>query len=55
MTEIWKVVKGYEGLYKVSNHGEVWSVRRQKLLKKSKGTKGYYKVILTKNKKPKKL
>ena len=53
MTEIWKDVKGYEGLYKVSNHGEVWSERRQKLLKKSKGTKGYYKVILTKNKKPK--
>ena len=53
MTEIWKDIEGYEGLYKISNHGEVWSERKQGLLKKGKGTKGYYKVILTKNKKPK--
>ena len=29
MTEIWKDIEGYEGLYKISNYGEVWSVRKQ--------------------------
>ena len=46
MTEIWKDVKGYEGLYKVSNHGKVWSVRSQKLLKKFECSTGYYAVTL---------
>ena len=53
MTEIWKDVKGYEGLYKVSNHGEVWSERKQGLLKKGKGGREYYRVVLTKNKEKK--
>ena len=53
MTEIWKDVKGYEGLYKISNYGEVWSVRKQGLLKKGKGGRGYYSVSLYKNKKQK--
>ena len=35
MTEVWKDVKGYEGLYKVSNHGKVWSV--EDALTKPKG------------------
>ena len=29
MIEIWKDVKGYEGLYQVSNHGKVKSVKRK--------------------------
>ena len=53
MTEIWKDAKGYEGLYKISNHGEVWSERKQRLLKKGKSATGYYKVVLYKNKKHK--
>ena len=53
MTEIWKDVKGYEGLYKVSNHGEVWSERKQGLLKKGKSGREYYRVVLTKNKEKK--
>ena len=53
MTEIWKDVKGYEGLYKISNYGEVWSVRKQGLLKKGKCATGYYSVSLYKNKKKK--
>ena len=53
MTEIWKDVKGYEGLYKISNHGEVWSERKQGLLKKGKCATGYYSVSLAKNKKQK--
>lgn len=28
MEEVWKDIKGYEGLYKVSNYGRVWSVKR---------------------------
>lgn len=28
MEEIWKDIKGYEGLYKVSNYGRIWSVKR---------------------------
>lgn len=28
MEEIWKDIEGYEGLYKISNFGRVWSVRR---------------------------
>ena len=53
MTEIWKDIEGYEGLYKISNYGEVWSVRKQGLLKKNDGEKNYYRVTLSKNKKKK--
>ncbi|QYG31004.1 HNH endonuclease [Mammaliicoccus sciuri] len=52
MTEIWKDIKGYEGLYEISNYGEVWSVRKQTLLTKCE-TSGYHCVGLTKNKKRK--
>ena len=48
MTEIWRDVKGYEGLYKISNYGDVWSVRKQMLLKKGKCGREYYRVVLTK-------
>ena len=53
MTEIWKDIEGYEGLYKISNYGEVWSERKQGLLKKGKCATGYYSVSLYKNKKQK--
>lgn len=33
MEEIWKDIKGYEGLYQISNKGRVWSVRKQKYMK----------------------
>ena len=33
MTEIWKDIKGYEGLYKVSNTGKVYSYKRKKELR----------------------
>ena len=33
MKEIWKDVLGYEGVYKVSNCGRVWSVRKKILMK----------------------
>ena len=55
MTEIWKDAKGYEGLYKISNHGEVWSEHSQKLLKKVKDSTGYYATTLAKNKEYKRI
>ena len=29
MTEIWEDIKGYEGLYQVSNHGRIKSLERR--------------------------
>lgn len=41
--EIWKDIKGFEGLYKISNHGNVYSIRRKKILKPSNsGDKDWY-------------
>lgn len=51
MQEIWKDIKGYEGLYQVSNLGRVKSVdridgigryKKEKVLKPSVGHNGYY-------------
>ena len=65
MQEIWKDIKGYEGLYQVSNLGNVKSLGRityggkygthklkEKILKTT-GTGKYYQVILRKNSKNK--
>lgn len=54
MNEIWKDVKGYEGLYKVSNTGKVFSCKsKQTLTQALTGTTfntrpGYYRVMLYK-------
>lgn len=54
MVEIWKPVVGYEGLYEVSNTGEVRSLfRYKKLLKPTVARNGYCAVELFKNKKRK--
>lgn len=59
MAEEWRDIAGYEGLYQVSNLGNVKSLIRwkgthylptEKILKKSKTTTGYWKVELTKDK-----
>ena len=55
--EIWKNIKNYEGLYKISNLGRVKSLpkyagrsyRKAKILKTNLDTNGYVKVILCKN------
>ena len=56
--EIWKDVVGYEGFYKVSNKGNVYSVERRdsrgreiggRILKPSPDTNGYLQVVLYKN------
>lgn len=52
MEEIWKDVIGYEGLYKVSNLGNVMNLKRNKILKLRKRM-GYNSVILYKNNEPK--
>tara|TARA_R100000544_G_scaffold25671_1_gene13083 strand:+ start:212 stop:715 length:504 start_codon:yes stop_codon:yes gene_type:complete len=54
MKEIFKDIKGYEGLYQVSNLGNVKSLKRKhvtkdKLLSPCMANNGYLKVNLTKN------
>lgn len=49
-SEIWKDVVGYEGLYKVSNLGNVYSYYTNKMLKQGSHWDGYRFVILYKNK-----
>ena len=62
MQEIWKEVKGYDGIYEVSNLGNVKSVDRivlnkgkypflknGKIIKKRISTTGYYIITLCKN------
>ena len=54
MTE-WKPIKGYEGLYEVSNEGNIKTLHKRyknkSILKQSKGSRGYLLVTLNKNKK----
>jgi len=57
MKEIWKDIKNYEGLYRVSNRGRVKSlydgrhkIKREKMLTLFKKNTGYYQVTLSKNK-----
>lgn len=49
--EIWKYIKGYEGLYQVSNFGRVKSIKfgKERILKTFKNTRGYLQVNLCKN------
>ena len=48
--EIWKDVKGYEGLYVVSNHGRVKNFVTKKLLSPQDNGVGYLRVELWKDK-----
>ena len=51
MIEEWKDIEGYEGLYQVSNLGNVRSLwfEKERLLKLYKDMKGYYRITLCKN------
>ena len=49
MEEIWKDIKGYEGLYQVSNLGRVKNVKRNKVLSKRLNKLGYDSALLFKN------
>lgn len=45
--EFWKDIKGYEGLYQISNSGNVKSLRTNKILKTNMNNCGYKQVILS--------
>ena len=47
--EIWKDIEGYEGLYKISSFGNVFSVRRNRLLSGKIHYSGYKHILLSKN------
>lgn len=53
LVEEWKDIKGYEGLYRISNYGNVLGVKRNKILKKytSNNQQGCERIVvcLTKN------
>lgn len=49
MTELWADAPGYEGLYKVSSLGRVFSVRRGKLRRLNDTGNGYLQVMLPKD------
>lgn len=49
--KIWKPIKDYEELYKISNYGDIYSIKMNKILQPQKNQEGYWTIILTKNKK----
>ena len=51
MTETWKAIAGYEGLYEISDQGRVKSLKygKEKILKPGKNTCGYLQVNLCKD------
>ena len=53
MTEIWKVICGYEECYEVSNKGRVRNIKSDKVLKND-NNRGYKRIGLYKNGKKKK-
>ncbi len=46
MTEIWKDINGFEGIYRISNQGNVLGVRNNIILKPYKRGNGYFGVKL---------
>ncbi len=54
MEEVWKDIKGYEGLYQVSSLGKVKNLKYNKILRGTINKGGYLVVSLSKNNKPKK-
>ena len=49
MKEVWKDIIGYEGLYKISNWGRVYSLISGKELKQASDKDGYFRVLLHNN------
>lgn len=45
----WKLIEGFDGIYSVSNYGEVRNNKTGKLMKLRKNEKGYLRTSLTKN------
>lgn len=51
--EEWKDIKGYEGKYKISNYGNVYSFYKKDIMKFDENHKGYWVIGLSKNNKRK--
>jgi hypothetical protein len=51
MNEHWKNIIGYENLYKISDTGKVFSIKRNRIVKSSPNKRGYQRVCLWKNRK----
>ena len=49
MKEVWKSIKGYEGLYEASNFGRVKNLKRNKFIGISRKGKGYLSLDLSGN------
>ena len=49
-TKEWKLLRGYEELYKISEYGDVYSIRLNKIMSLSLSEKGYYSLYLNKDK-----
>lgn len=49
MSEAWRDISGYEGLYQVSDQGRVRNARSGRVLKPGAGHNGYYMVRLSRN------
>ncbi|QKF94013.1 HNH endonuclease with NUMOD4 motif and intron encoded nuclease repeat [Fadolivirus algeromassiliense] len=47
-TKEWKPIRGYEELYKISEFGDVYSIRLNKIISPNLGDKGYYRIVLNK-------
>lgn len=47
--EEWKNIEGYEGVYQVSNFGEIKNIKTNRILKAGINSDGYYCVVLRKN------
>ena len=47
--ELWNDIKGFEGLYQISNYGRIKNKRTNLLLKTSHNHKGYQQICLTNN------
>ena len=50
--EQWRDVKGFEGLYKISSYGNIYSYTLEKLMKKQVNPTGYEQVLLYRDGKP---
>ena len=59
MNEVWKDIKGFEGIYQISNYGRIKSFKQYKegkILKLSNKNKDYFRIVLqAKNKQRKSL
>lgn len=49
MKKEWKPVKGYEDLYKISNYGELYIIKKKRLVVETKDNQGYTKITLYKD------